>query len=221
MLEIKKRNEPRELLQYRRQSFAAYADMPSEVKKKVMESLLSEQGHLCAYCMGRIDGGTGKRRATIEQCIPQSVTDEHQRLNYRNMLAVCWGNRDARLNEDKSCDAKRGSLPENQQHMKRINVFDGGTLTEIRYSADGTIFSENEAVDEDLNIRLNLNCEARRLKDCRLQALRAVHTHIREKYPGRTVSKEVFRNLLEEFEKRSENRKPYSGIIIAWLRTKV
>ena len=63
MLEIKKRTEPRELLQYRHQQFATYADMPSEVKKKVLESLLSEQGHLCAYCMGRIDGGIGKRQA--------------------------------------------------------------------------------------------------------------------------------------------------------------
>lgn len=221
MLEIKKKNEPRELLQYRHQPFASYADMPSEVKKKVLESLLSEQGHLCAYCMCRIDGGAGKRRATIEHCTPQSISDERERLNYRNMLAVCWGNRDAHSNDDKSCDAKRGSLPEGKQHMKRINVFDGGTLSEIQYSADGTIFSENSKVDEDLNIRLNLNCEARRLKDCRLQALRAVHRHINEKYPDRTVSKEVFRNLLGQFEKQSEIRQPYSGIIIAWLRTKV
>ena len=55
MIEIKKGNEPKELLQYRQQDFASYADMPSDVKKKVIESLLSEQGHLCAYCMSRID----------------------------------------------------------------------------------------------------------------------------------------------------------------------
>ena len=36
MIEIKKGNEPKELLQYRQQDFASYADMPSDVKKKVI-----------------------------------------------------------------------------------------------------------------------------------------------------------------------------------------
>ena len=197
MLEIKKRNEPRELIQYRQQRFASYADMPSDVKKKVLESLLSEQGHLCAYCMGRIDGGAGKRRATIEHCTPQSVSDEHERLNYRNMLAVCWGNRDAHSNDDKSCDAKRGSLPEAKQGMERINVFDGGTLSEIRYSADGTIYSENIGVNDDLNIRLNLNCEARRLKDCRLQALRAVQLNVKKNLDNTETRVYSFPQLLK------------------------
>lgn len=98
MIEIKKGNEPKELLQYRQQDFASYADMPSDVKKKVIESLLSEQGHLCAYCMSRIDGG--KHRATIEHCIPQSASTEKERLNYKNMAAVCWGNRDAHSNNE-------------------------------------------------------------------------------------------------------------------------
>ena len=54
MIEIKKGTEPKELLEYRKQEFASYADMKGDVKEKVMKSLLSEQGHLCAYCMSRI-----------------------------------------------------------------------------------------------------------------------------------------------------------------------
>ena len=115
MIEIKKGTEPKELLEYRKQEFASYADMKGDVKEKVMKSLLSEQGHLCAYCMSRIDEGDGKHRATIEHCIQQAVTDEKERLNYKNMVAVCWGNRDAHSNEDKSCDAKRGSLKVDKQ----------------------------------------------------------------------------------------------------------
>ena len=120
MIKITKGQEPRELLQYRRQEFASYADMDKGVKDKVLHSLLSEQGHLCAYCMSRIDGNTGKHRATIEHCIPQAETSESQRLNYKNMVAVCWGNRDAHDNNDKTCDAKRGSLDPDQQDMKVI-----------------------------------------------------------------------------------------------------
>lgn len=220
MIEIKKGNEPKELLEYRQQEFAAYADMPSNVKEKVIESLLSEQGHLCAYCMGRIDSG-GKRRATIEHCLPQAISTEQERLNYRNMVAVCWGNRDAHSNDDKSCDARRGSLPREQQNMKKINVLDGKTLADIQYRADGTIFSDDSDVNEDLNKRLNLNCEARRLKECRLQALRALHNTINRKYPNKTASKRYLQNLLAHYMEQSDPKKPYIGMLIAWLRKKV
>ena len=139
--------------------------MPANVKKEVIKSLLSEQGHLCAYCISRIDENEGKHKTTIEHCLPQAATSEKERLNYRNMVAVCWGNRDAHSNEDKSCDVKRGSLKDTQQNMKKINVFDGTTLSDIKYSSDDTIYSDDKDLDEDLNLRLNLNCEARRLKE--------------------------------------------------------
>ena len=230
MLEIKKQGEPRKLLEYRQRNFASYADMPADVKGQVLESLLLEQGHLCAYCMCRIrqperDGAFDRRakrqQATIEHCLPQAVTGENERLNYKNMIAVCWGNRDARSNQEKSCDAKRGSLPQGEQSMKAINVFDGATLEKIQYSADGTIFSDDSDTNEDLNVRLNLNCEARRLKDCRLSALHELHRLINKKYPNKTAPKKYFQELLDHYTSQREDRTPYSGIIIAWLRSKV
>lgn len=221
MIEIKKGKTPKELLQYRQQDFSSYEDMPSDVKKKVINSLLSEQGHLCAYCMSRIDSGEGKHRATIEHCIPQAVSTEKERLDYKNMLAVCWGNRDAHLNSSKSCDAKRGSLPKEQQYMKKLNVFDSRTLAAIGYKSDGTIFSNDTDLDEGLNKRLNLNCEVRRLKECRLQSLCALHREINRKYPNATAPKKYFRELLEYYTRPCEKRTPYIGIIIAWLRKKV
>lgn len=102
MIEIKKGTEPKELLEYRQQKFASYADMPADVKKKVIKSLLLEQGHLCAYCMSRINADDGKHKTTIEHCTPQSATTEKERLDYKNMVAVCWGNRDAHSNDDKA-----------------------------------------------------------------------------------------------------------------------
>lgn len=221
MIEINKGKEPKELLQYRQQPFAAYEDMPSNLKQKVVKKLLSEQGHLCAYCMCRIEEGSGKHRATIEHCLPQSVSTEKERLDYKNMIAVCRGNRDAHANDDKSCDAKRGSLPQELQEMKVLNVFDGRSLAEIKYRPDGTIRSDNPDVDEDLNKRLNLNCEARRLKDCRRQALFALHKAIRKKYPGKDVPRSYFQKLLTHYTEPNENKEPYCGIMIAWLRKKV
>lgn len=217
MIEIKKGTEPKELLEYRKKKFASYADMPADVKKKVIESLLSEQGHLCAYCMTRIDENDSKHKATIEHCIPQAITPEKERLDYRNMAAVCWGNRDAHSNNDKSCDAKRGSLKSSQQDMKKINVFDVASLTDIKYSSDGTIYSDDTEVDEDLNLRLNLNCEARRLKECRLQALHALHRSIAQKYFGKTAPQSYYQKLMEHYTAQQEMKTPYSGILIYWL----
>ncbi len=221
MIEIKKGREPKELLEYRQKEYATYADMPAAVKGKVMDSLMAEQGYLCAYCMSRIDKESKKHRATIEHCIPQAVTDERERLNYKNMLAVCWGNRDAPSNEDKSCDAKRGSLPREQQIMKKINVLDKRTLNQIQYLSDGTIFSEDPEVMEDLTKRLNLNCEARGLKNCRLEALRAVQKKINKEYPNKTAPKEYLRELFEHYSKPTERKKPYCGIIISWLNKRI
>lgn len=102
MIVIKKGREPSKLLEYRRQEFASYAGMPADIKQDVIRHLLSEQGYICAYCMKRIGTGYGKHRATIEHLIPQAISTEAQRLNYHNMVAVCWGNRNADSNEDKS-----------------------------------------------------------------------------------------------------------------------
>lgn len=221
MIEIKKGKEPKELLKYRKQENASYASMPSDVKKKVVENLLLEQGHLCAYCMRRIEAEDKKHRTTIEHCTPQAATTEEERLNYKNMVAVCWGNRDAHSNEDKCCDARRGSLKSKEQEMKVLDVFRGSTLTEIKYSADGTIFSDNPYVDEDLNKRLNLNCKALGLKENRKKALAAVQKNIYSRYEKKSVDLRYLQRLLAHYEKQSEYKEPYCGIILAWLNKKI
>lgn len=57
MIEVKKGPEPKGLLQYRLTPHATYAAMPSVLKQEMIESLLSEQGYICAYCMKRIESG--------------------------------------------------------------------------------------------------------------------------------------------------------------------
>lgn len=45
-----------------------YTALRGESKREVLEALLAEQGHLCAYCACRI--GVGNRLATIEHLFP-------------------------------------------------------------------------------------------------------------------------------------------------------
>lgn len=61
MIYIRKNSEPAKLLWYRHQSNARFDDMDADVKEQLRDSLLREQGHLCAYCMREIhDAGDVK-----------------------------------------------------------------------------------------------------------------------------------------------------------------
>ena len=78
MIEIKKGKEPYELLSYRKKARANYDNM--DCKQTVLESLMREQGYLCAYCMRRIPEERelpfGVKPATIEHWEAQSKTGE-------------------------------------------------------------------------------------------------------------------------------------------------
>jgi uncharacterized protein (TIGR02646 family) len=218
MIKITKGKEPKELLQYRlqKQPSPSYRTMPTDKKKKVLESLIAEQCGLCAYCMCRIDNKGGKHQATIEHCEPQSLSKEKS-LMYANMVAVCNGNRDHHSIEEKTCDARRGDLPVDKQPMKFLNVFDDIKLKVIDYKGDGTILSNNPDANEDLNYRLNLNCEARQLKECRKQALQQFFQYIKKKYGNKDAD---YSTLLAEVIDNKENF-PFCGILIWWLKKKI
>lgn len=116
MIEIKKGREPDKLLRYRQQKGASYEQMDKSVKAELLEKLLQEQGHLCAYCMKRIpekrELPVGVASVTIEHWFPrnpENKEDVGQGLNYRNMFAVCSGNRGSGCREKMTCDARRGN----------------------------------------------------------------------------------------------------------------
>ena len=194
--------------------------MPSDIKAIVLNSLMEEQGHLCAYCMKRIPLRKGRLTATIEHLHPQNSISGEEKLSYQNMLAVCPGNRDATDNKHKSCDAFRGSLPPHKQGMT-VNPLNPNTLREIKYKENGIIFSDNPDIDSDLNERLNLNCEAQLLPDCRAKALKALQEKVMKDNPGRTASKEYFKKLLDKYTKADSYKVPYVGILINWLESKI
>ncbi|HQM02249.1 MAG TPA: hypothetical protein PLH98_17140 [Ruminococcus flavefaciens] len=220
MIEIKKHKEPKKLLTYRLQDYSSYKDLPSDIKEVVLDSLMEEQGHLCAYCMRRIPLKNGNPTATIEHLKPQNAVNEDEKLNYKNMLAVCPGNRNATDNNDKSCDAFRGSLPVKEQGMT-VNPLNASTLREIKYKGNGIIYSDNEMIDSDLNEKLNLNCKAMLLPECRANALKALQEVVMKNNLGRSASKEYFNKLLEKYTRSDSYKTPYVGILIKWLESKI
>lgn len=220
MIKINKGTEPVELTKYKQQRGASYRDMhgspsgksnsdgtPIDVYTIVLNRLIQDQGYICAYCMCRIPE-KGKK-ATIEHIDPQSATSEEKALDYRNMLAVCSGNRDARNDKEKSCDAHRKNAP------LIVNPLKPDTLSSIKYLSNGEITASDDAIKKDLCDTLNLNCSERRIPENRKAALTAYLRVFVAKHPTGDI-KESCRRELEKYQQESP-KMPYIGIILDWL----
>jgi uncharacterized protein (TIGR02646 family) len=180
-----------------------------DVYHVVLESLMREQGYICAYCMRRIPEKRGHPQSTIEHIKPQSKCSAEEKLDYKNMLAVCSGNRNASSDDLKTCDARRGN-----QDLS-LNPLKPDTIATIKYRANGRIYSDIRSIDDELNKVLNLNCEARALINLRKSALNALQKTIRAK--GWEGNKTQYRYLLDEYQ-QSGQKKEYVGILINWLQ---
>ena len=127
-----------------------FTELRGEEKRAVAESLVADQHGLCAYCMRRIDAGSG---SSIEHIVAQhgagGESNLAESMDYGNMLAVCVPRSGAL-----TCDKSRGNKP------LRVNPLDERTLSGIRYTRDGLIRSDDPDVDHDLDKVLNLNEKA-------------------------------------------------------------
>lgn len=86
MIYINKTHEPNSLTEYRKTIGSSYKGLPSHTKDELRESLLKDQGYICAYCMKPIHKVNDTK---VEHYIPQENANE---LDYHNLLAVCTGN---------------------------------------------------------------------------------------------------------------------------------
>ena len=217
MIEIKKGREPDKLLRYRQQQGASYEQMDKDVKDELLNKLLCEQGHLCAYCMKRIPETRklpqGVPPVTIEHWLPRNPMNkekENRALDYRNMFAVCAGNRGCGSKDRMTCDAYRGNV------RLKVNPCVAETLRGISYSPSGKIKSSDPIVNEDLNKRLNLNNEATSLPENRRQVLQALIADVKKKHASGDIS--IYcRRKLEQIKEMDDPKLPYVGVLIAWL----
>ena len=221
MIVVQKGKEPNSLLAFRKQHpDADYEDMPTNVLKDVRSQMWEEQGHLCAYCMKKIDD---PRDVRVEHCKPRHPQDEikHDKkatLEFKWMLGVCYGNSIEKgvKPEDTTCDAHKGNAE------LTINPFDELSVRKIKYKADGSIYSDDADINEDVTEILNLNCEAVSLPETRKNVLNVLKNEIAEKCKGK--SHDAYIRELERIYDRlvyQRNLTPYCGIIISWLEEKL
>lgn len=194
--------EPKELTEFREGTpGASYDDLGKERKDIIRNSLLEEQGSICAYCMGRIDIDS----CTIEHYISQNRHDEspypkeehkRQSLLYSNMSGVC-------TNKAEHCDKKRINKP-----LVILNPHLSSCEELITYRLDGSIVPsgrEKEKVKKDI-ATLGLNCK--RLRDLRLEVWQDdIWKRFTQEHKKEEWSKELFLKKAEKYRNKLKTRK--------------
>ena len=207
MIYIEKNAEPHSLKAHRN---TPGADFDSLDKTELRSFLLAEQGHLCAYCMKKINGANDTK---IEH---YKARDDENQLIYTNLLAVCTGNeklqnQSGKVNPKKfTCDTMKKS------QVLHINPQSRTDMETIYYDAQGKIYSTNRDYQNDLDIVLNLNDPYGFLIDNRQAALKAVQNQLIKLKPGQDA-----KPLLEKIQnscifKNSANELPEFVGIMRW-----
>lgn len=218
MITIRKNHEPVSLTQYRAGGGKKYDNLDSNTKNDIRDSLLKEQGYLCAYCMNRIgrrNGADNYKDVKIEHVKPRSVTQKSSdphinmlEIDYGNMVAVCSGVTNGTFH----CDTSKGDT---EIHL---HPCDPGVETSIRYGLkDGTIQSTNELWNEDITNKDKLNLNHPTLKNNRKAALDGMIQYLNT---ATNWSAPQLTRMLEKLDHNSP-KMPYTGILKYYLKKKI
>lgn len=184
-----------------------YESLRGESKRKLLEALFAEQGHLCAYCMCKI--GTDGQPATIEHLIRQHPTDSAANgelsLAYHDLVAVCDGRGGA------MCDKRRGNASMTVDPTKRH------TLDSIYYHRDGRIDATDESIQHDIQTTLGLNNSRTNLCANRFESMRAIEKVVTSTFRrrgienNRSAKKMICLKILKKFESQTDMKDEYLG----------
>lgn len=208
MIYIQKENEPESLTKYKKKKFASFDGFKD--KNDIREKLLKEQGCLCAYCMRRID----KNHMKIEHWYPEDRLTDVERLDYQNMLGVCLGHIEGTKGSDDTCDTQKGNT------IISVNPLNVKTLITLQYNqSTGELCSRDSAIQNDINVTLNLNSERHLLKENRRQLLITMQLEMRKMQQTGNWNKKVLETLRAKYAKPDAEgkKKEYAGVAIWYL----
>lgn len=192
-------------------------------KDAVLNQLLDEQGHLCAYCMRPIRHKDSKDEkeskaiiAHIEHWIPKTKGTDEQSLDYENMLAVCSGTVEGTRKKDQTCDARKGDK------IIKLDPRDISHIQSLSYDDLGCIRSDDPDLQTCLDDELNLNSQ---LPSIRKRILEETNRHIHDVHKKNSSNIPAITAILQKeistLEKTVPFRKKFVGVTIWRLRSHV
>lgn len=201
---ISKGPEPNKLTEYRSKGGRYDNGMDQEYRDSLVDQLLTEQLHRCAYCGANLQ----RRKMKIEHWATRTLHPDLD-LTYTNLLAVCYG--DLFCGTDLHCDRSR-----EERTDITLNPLNEAHVAQLYFKKDGTLNSNNPVLHFDLNDskRLNLNC--RQLVRNRFKILSDFVLGIRATQGrGKQIN---FRRLLDQHKQSATG---FNDIIIDYLQKKV
>ncbi len=182
-------------------------------KNDMRVALIEEQGNVCAYCNQRINNETdekGKQKMKIEHWEPRNSANEMQ---WNNLLGVCLGNLGS-PSKIQHCDTKKGNT------SIQISPLNQSLLNQIKYRANGEIYSENKNLNIDLSETLNLNFPL--LVNQRKAVLNSIRINIKQTFRKRKVTTAFLNTEIRRWEERSNGKfNPFCDIAVFYLNNKL
>ena len=215
MRSITKLTEPASLTQHRANRKVDYTpnydNLPPQALADLRNSLVTEQGGICCYCMGRIKPLGTKMKIEHWQAQAEDKFPERQ-LDYSNLLGACSGGE--KHGEKTSpvthhCDTKK----RNDDFCINPASTNSRMETRLKYLRDGTIESDDCQLNDEINSILNLNYSL--LRDNRAGVLKS----LKKSFFKRSLGRAELQKMLSIWE--TPPYKPYCEVVINYLRKKL
>lgn len=195
--------------------------MSYQSTEDLVNSLLEEQGYICAYCMRRIpcrdriyekDGVNytlTKEDHRVEHLLSREKHSDLQ-LQYANMVICCPGH----IGSEEHCDRLKGS---NDISFKPTDLT---FIKTIQYTSRGRISSTNEKADKEINELLNLNTEllVKNRASALAQAIVEINKHSEGKWTKALIEKFIDRYCSAQ---KDGKKKEFCGIVVYMLQKKL
>lgn len=210
MRTITKGVEPASLTEHCRMSYSDYDNYKE--KDELREALVKEQRGLCCYCMGQISSDWGTMK--VEHWRSQKRYPCKQ-LDYSNLLGACLGGDEERRSRKSSrfqhCDTYK------KDKDLRWNPADPShdIETRILYTADGSIESDDDVFNTQLNEVLNLNLSS--LMTQRKLVLDAILEWWEHEKKQGPVPRERFEQKRDQWTGGEGTLRPYCQVVVWWL----
>lgn len=239
---IQRGPEPRTLIETRklpRDEGGTYASLR---KPPVIEALLRDQGGLCGFCMRPVplhEPGSTPRRLQktadgrnwpwkIAHWAPQSLDDDSdaRALDWSNMIGACRGGDDG--SGPRTCDTLQGNqaLTIHPHQRATVTHVRGRFAQRVERPTEGEVestgyelFSDDEAIDGDLRLRLGLNRGY--LPANRAAVLDQFRKLLQRRLPnhgtlGPHEKRDAVRRLYDEWkweDARQQRLRPFCGVV--------